>query len=331
MTTIYFSKMNLNSHIFDVYESKKKRDKLNEILKDIYTNIRDGASYEDEIIGYDKEGNTYEQTITYKLVQLDSMVIKDSLSIVGRMVKNSEIITKKLEENGVISKIPVNNDEVIEFFFDIEKEILAYNRTNRFGHKDINDAFEKILNKIFKEKIVNNPENEMPYYVLFENIREGISIENLKKELKALGKITELTLEIIPPNPDGDLLDDMDETLESYLEHLKEAKITHRKLTLTSRDAAGLQIEDEVVNNEIEKIGNIHSKLSSEDAIENGYVSVQASSQNGLSFSTRKSKVRTAIIDESTNLSEFANKCKSKIQTLRLKIKSKKGNNEKEK
>lgn len=325
MTTLYFSKMNLNSHIYEVYDAEDKKGKLNEILKDIYNSIKDNVFYEDNILGVDDEGNAHSKIITYKLVQLDSMIAVEDLAIVGRMVKTSTLITNKLEEDGTISKIPVINDEVVEFYFDVSREIVAYNRTNRFGHKDINDAFEKILNKLFEDEILSNTEQEFPYYVKFENVREGLSLDNLKRELFALGKVKELTLEIIPPNPDDDLLDRLNEEADNYLNDLKSAKVTHRKLTLTSRDPDGLQLNEELVEGEINKINEIHSELSSEEALENGYVSVQAYSQNGISFSTRKSKVRTAIIEETSSLISFAQRCKDKIRRIKTRNQNEEG------
>lgn len=323
MTTIYFSKMNLSSHIYDVYDAPNKEEKLNDILKDIYIHLKDGVFYEDHIMGTDKHGEMHTKEITYKLVQLESM-LEEELTTVGRMVKTSTLITTKYED-GTITKNPVSNDEIIDFYFDIGKEIIAYNRSSRFGHKDINDAFEKIFNKLFEDAIINNPEQEVPYYVYFENIREGISIENIKNELYELGKIQELTLEIIPPNANRGFLNNMDDGADNYIDDLKSAKITHRKLVLTSRDAAGLQLDDVVVQNEIDKIDRIHSKLSSEEAVENGYVFVQAYNQNGESFSTRKSKVRTAIIEEPNSLIEFARRCKEKIRRLIMKNQNEEG------
>lgn len=316
MTTIYFSKMNLNSHIYEVYEAENSRQKLNEILKDIYVSIRDDIYFEKNIFGFDEEGTQHQQVITYKIVQIDASIDETGLAIAGRLVKNATLFISKLEDDGTITKLPVENDEVVDFYFDIEKEIIAYNRSHRFGHKEINEAFENILNKMFEEEIADK-EDSLPYYIKMENLREGLSIENIKTQLKEIGRIKELTLEIVPPNPDGDILDDMGNDGEGYLKELQEARITHRKLTLTSRDAAGLQIDEELIEEELGHINNIHSELSSERAIENGYVVVQGVSQNGMTFSTRDSKVRSAKIETTNRLSEFASYCRDKIQQLR--------------
>lgn len=317
---IYFSKMNLNSHIFEVYEHENPKKKLNYILQKVYNLIRDGLSYEETVIGQDNEGNNHEQKITYKLAQVNSMIDQSNLSIYGKLVKNSVLFVKKLEDSGEITVKPIDYDEIVDFYFDVEKEVIAYNTANRFGYVDINNAFQKIINQAFKNKLLTekNFKSEVPIFVKMNSVKEGLSIEGLKKELKKLGRITELSLEIIPPNSPEKYTENMKENGKEYLEELKRARVTQRKVVFESRDEAGLQIDDEMINNEIELIDNIHLNLSSETAIRNGYVVVEGTKNDGTKFTTNKHKPQKAKISNNLSSTLFSKKCKDLIVNLSL-------------
>ncbi|ABK84490.1 MULTISPECIES: hypothetical protein [Bacillus cereus group] len=303
--TLYFSKVNINSHIFDVYEDKKK---LKEILKKLYLNIKEDVSYVKQNLNYAENGETYIYDAEFKFNLINKL---DDDTIVGTVIKTSTLFVNQVnQETGDRKKIPVENSEVIEFYFDVYKEIVTFHRTNRFGHAEFTEAFQELVNKCMSE------ESEQ-YHFEVALLREGLNVEDIQKQLKTIGNLETLKIEIIPPNPDDDLLDEIQENGEEYITDIKEGNVTHTSTIFTSKETRGLNIDAKIIQEEFKKISKIHSKLTDEEATMNGYVTVEAINKSGRLYSTNKNKAITDKIEEKPqNFMTFATICKKKIASV---------------
>ncbi|MBP2240330.1 hypothetical protein J2Z40_000885 [Cytobacillus eiseniae] len=303
--TLYFAKVNINSHILEIYKDKKKR---NEILKLVFLNLKEGIKYKKSNLNYTENGETYTYDADYKLNNITKF---DDDTIVGSVIKTSYLFANKLnEETGEVTKIPVENSEVIEFYFDVYKEKIAYYRTNRFGYAEFPQVFKEFLNICMSSK-------REEYNFEVSVLREGLNVEDIQNQLKKLGRLETLKIEIIPPNPDDELLDGIQDNGEEYIEGIKEGNITYTSTAFESKDSRGLNIDAKLIKKELNKVNNIHPKLTDVKAIRNGYLTVEARNKSGRFFSTNKTKPITDKLEEKpSSIVEFATLCKRKIVSL---------------
>lgn len=307
-TTLYFSKVNLNSHIYNAYN---KKSELNKILTLLYTKINDNIIYEKEITGFDTDGNEFNSLVTYKFYSIEKFDKDLNYTITGRIIKKMNIFINNLnEDTGEVVKTPVEHSEVIDFYFDVFKEIVCFHTTNRFGYVEFNDIFKELINLSMSD----DPEK---YYFDVSLWRQGLNLSDIRKQLIKLGKIETLKIDIIPPNPDDDLLDNIQNNGEEFLEKYKNGNVTHRSILFTSKAPEGLNLDADIIDNELQSIENIHSSLTSEEATRNGYVSLDAISKHGRTYTTEDSKpIKDKLDSKPSNLREFALACKNKVNAI---------------
>lgn len=306
--TLYYSKVNLSSHILKAYEDKEE---MNKIFKMIYNNIRDNINFTKELNRMDEKGDEHVKELNYKFHAIETFDSDLEYTIVGKIIKDSTILISKYDEKTKTQvKVPTENSEVIDFFYDIRKEMVVFHRSTRFGYVDFNDAFQALLNK--------SMENEREKYVFkVKLIREGLSVDKITSQLKKIGNIEQLNINITPPNPDDELLDSIQKDGEEYLEDIKKGNITQRSVLFASDAPNGLQIEARMIKSELNKIGHIHSKLTAEEAQSKGYVYVGARNTSGRTFSTEDNEViRDRIDKKPDNPKEFALLCKMKVANI---------------
>lgn len=306
--TLYFSKININSHIYNVYEDKKE---LKRILDLVYLKIKDGVEYKREAQKYQENGETYLYDANYKFSNIHKLDGELKGTIVGTIIKNSKLFINEVDEKtGKIKKKAVPNSEVIDFYFDVHNEIVAFHTTNRFGYQEFNLAFKHLLN-------ISTSEPDEEYNFEVSLLKKGLNVKDIKKELKNIGKLEMLKIEIIPPNPDDGLLDNIQKNGEKYLNSIKAGNITNTSTIFISKTQKGLNLDAKVIEEELEMINKIHPRLSSEEATQNGYVTVEATNKNGRFYTTNDNKpVKDTLDDKPTNPLEFAKACKRKISSI---------------
>ncbi|WP_208592311.1 DUF4747 family protein [Gracilibacillus suaedae] len=305
--TLYFSKININSHIFNVYNDRKEMQK---IFEKLYINIKDGILYGNETVGFDESGKEYHDTTVYKFYSILKFSDLD-YTITGKIVKKMTIFINDLdEETGEMINKPTSHTEVIDFYFDILKEIVCFHTTNRFGFKEFNDVFKELINRsMFTE--------DEEYYFKVSLWREGLELNDIKKQLKKIGNIESLKIDITPPNPDDEILDNIQENGEEYLESIKEGNITQRSILFNSKAPQGLKLNSKMVNQELDRVDNVHSSISSETAIQRGYIHLSATSKNGRTFTTEDSRpVKDTLTEKPSSQRDFALACKDKVNAL---------------
>lgn len=303
-TTIYFSKLNVTSHMLEVYEKKKD---LTDILKKVFVNLKEGTIFEKkEFRSVGNQVHLYQASFKFKLIKK-----YNDNTIVGSIIKTSDLFINKInEETGEIKKIPVENSEIIEFYFDVHNELIAFYTTNRFGYQEFNMAFENLLGICMSREV-----EEYTFNVVLK--KYGLSVNQITEELKKIGKIESLKIEIIPPNVDDPLLNSIQDNQEESLEDMVEGNITHTSTIFTSKAPQGLNIDSKVVKKQIHKGEEIHSELTSEKATGNGYVKFEAISKSGRTFSTDDhSPVKVKLLEKWSNIDEMKDLFKEKANAV---------------
>lgn len=282
----YYAKLNLESHILQVYDERKI---LKNILDELVINLVDDLSFTKELEYIDDDGNNHKNEIKYKLGSIQKLDEKYDYSIVGYIYKKSIVYLKDINENtGEITTRAEDNTEVITFYLDIYREMVVFYTTQRFGYNEFCEALQGIINSSFKKT---------KYIFSVELYRDSININNIKEELRKLGKISEIKIDIKAPNPDSKVLEDLEEGGSRLIETYKEGNITGRSIILTSKAPKGLILDSEVVNEEFDKINKIHHKLSADEAIQKGYVHVNAKTEKK-EYSTRETSPLKGFFDE---------------------------------
>lgn len=295
---IYFGKLNLNSsHIYKVY---KNEIELNEILDKVLISLKDGIKYEME--EYYKEGTeTKVSTTTYTL----KIKEKTESYVSGFIYKDATIyfkqyneISKKFEWHSVIS------NESADFYLDVYSEKVGYLTANRFGYKEFLHAFEGIINKGLELE-------EYEYRFTVELLTSGMSIDDIKDELKSISNIQKLKIKIQPPNINDDLMKAMEEDAEETLKNFEDANIATKSILLTSSSRVGLNIESKEINDQLDQLASIHSKISPNTLMKNGYVEIEVTDGFGEKITTGEKK---AVKKEIDNIIDFVTACNRVIK-----------------
>lgn len=304
---LYYGKINLNSHIFEVYDRKNS---LSNITKLIMLNFKEDIKYiRDDLLFKDDNGEEIRYRAEYKVNYINKLI--DSNSIVGTIIKTSDLLANDIDEKtGEITKIPVPNKEIIKFYYDVSSELVCFSRTIRFGYAEFCKAFESILNSCMD---INGEE----YVFNVDLLREGIDINSIKKSLDNMKNIESLEIKITPPNPDNDLLGEIEKNSEDVIGSMKLGNITSKSILFTSKAPTGLNIKAKEIQDSIGMAENLHSKLSVENSTKKNYIEIDAKAKNGRIFSTKNTKPVTNFIDENiTGDHEFAQVCKNMMRSI---------------
>lgn len=274
MAVLWTSKMNIIN--YDIYEEGK----LKEILRLISSKIATGLEYT-QIIPYIDE-NEEEKTylINYKFSTIQHLGENYNDAICGYLVKNSKIFANKVEiSTGKTIKNAIDNDEKIIFYFDVKKELICFCETRRFSNKLFNEAFSGIINEILKD---------FGYECEFSLYSQNLHLDEIRTELRTFGNIKEISIRIIPPNIADDILENIQKNGLEDLEKLKAARLSSKETKFSSNNEKGMNIDSEIVDKALTEIEEINSNISSETALNNGYLKVEAMTRDGRRFSSEK-------------------------------------------
>ena len=298
---IYFSKINLiSSEIFEVYEDI---DALKNILSVVFEVLEDGEKY----IRTDshRDGN---QIITNNIeYSLKILHIHDNDAIEGYLYKKSKIFyNEKDEGNGELRRKSVPNTEAIRFYFDVYEETIGFYTTQRFGYQDFNDAFISILNRCLEK-------NGRSYRFNIQLRTEGLTVDNLKSELKKIDGITKIKFRFQPPNPGEEILEKIENAGNSIVEEMVKSNATGVSYVFDSKSASGLNLESDLLKDNFAKIEGLNQISGSEKAFSRGYISVEATGKDGTFYTTAEHKAAKTLIE---NTEAFVDACRKKIKAL---------------
>jgi hypothetical protein len=306
-TTLYYAKVNLNSsHIFEVYD---KVYELKDILMKLYESVSDNLKHE--------RVDTYQGEEIYKAIYAFENIrkLENEFCIYGELTKSAPVFVKQRDNQNKLVKVAVDNEESVKFFFDVIKETVVFYTSNRFGYVEIIEALQRLINTCINEKYGGDDEF---YHFNVSLIRGNLNIDNIKSELNKLKNIESIKIDIIPPNPDPSILEEIQKNGEKRLNDLKNGNVTYKSTLLQSKSSTGIVLNSEIVNTELNEAINLHTKLSSEEALSKGYVQVEATSTEGRTYSTKDKQPIKYTIDKdyANNIEDFISFCKRSIQSL---------------
>lgn len=177
MAQIYFSKFNINSEIYDVYNCVDLKEK---ILNDVFDKMDENKKYIENTT--DEEG----KEIIYKFCDLKKY--RSKKSICGRLVKifEGEIQRYDPSKDTVTTNNTDNCAASSTFYFDFLNEEIAFITRNTLGYKQFNYYFKMLIEQYF---------TNYSFELFLEN-----NVGELKEKLHALKRIISIETTIIPPN-----------------------------------------------------------------------------------------------------------------------------------
>lgn len=299
-TAIYFGKVNLISQ--EINEVLEKRNSLSLILENTLAALKDGSKYIYERILKVDDGIQTEE-IEYSL----SVKNKDEESIHGFLYKKSFIHYKEFNKyTGTLEPRKIANTEGIEFYYDAFKERIGYQRSQRFGYKEVLEAFQGILNSACEAAKLN-------YKYTVTQYNKGIDLSDIKKEINESGGIQTLNVKYQIPNPDSDILEALQNDSEKTIAEFENANLSSKSVIYQSYAKKGLNIDSEMINNELNNIETMHSHIDAKRAMQCGYVVVETTSVDGVKRSSTDSHPLIKTIEHDY---EFKDAAKNTILAL---------------
>ena len=275
--SIYFAKININSHIHKVYENGS--EEKYRILNLLYASMQDEVSYIKYPSWENKEKDMeYEKEIEFKFSSLDRF---DDTIIVGNIIRTSDLFVTQINpEDNYPSRVPVENSEIIQFYFDSNKEIVAFYTTQRFKYREFEKVFEHLINKCMQQKYKEK------YYFEVSLLSKPTNFVDFQQQLKKQKGIEELRFEIVSPNANDEYINKVIENGEAKLEELKDGNITKKSIVFTSKAPNGLNLSSNIFNKEFDDMNAVYQRLTDSDKIDKGYVRGSAISSDGKKVTT---------------------------------------------
>ncbi|MBC2581390.1 hypothetical protein [Clostridium sp. DJ247] len=184
MALMYYAKLNVNSHIFEVYEKKLR-------LKDILFNLAKSLNDETEYINkntYTKNGELKVNEEIYNFADLKEYRDNVEHYITGNIVRRFPYFTERFNEKTrkFTREVISNNSTSIFFYFDIKTEIITFCNRRNFKQIQFINAFQNLVNLCYKD---------IGFQVFI--ISDPFSISERLSKVK---KVTRIKATIIPPN-----------------------------------------------------------------------------------------------------------------------------------
>ena len=284
--TLYFAKLNLVSDdLFELYDSPKKK---NAIKSALYKAINANCIWEKENVFIDETGEPHSTFIEYSthILRTDSTYTY----IEGWLYKKSKLYYKVLDSvTGQLVQKHIDNTEGIRFTVDVSHGFVGYNRSARFGYKDFIEAFVTLVN-------MGEEANDYNYRYSISTCTSGINLNDIKQELKNIGRIRELRIRMQPPNPSDELLDELQKRCDGVVKGFKDANVTELELFYSNKGVGGINISSPFVDDRINDIQGLYSSLPVEST-KKGYVSIEATSVAGRKYSSGDEKPFRKIVD----------------------------------
>lgn len=289
--TIYFGKVNLvSSQIGDALFNSIS---LRNILSDLLNALRDNTSYTYTTTKQININETVTEDIEYSL----SIKEKTDTDLQGYLHKKSYLYYKDFDKQTkeIISK-KIENTESSEFYYDVFREMIGYQRTLRFGYKEFLYGFEGILNTACTNA-------NLDYKFTVNQYTEGLDINDLRNELISNNQqIQTLKIKYQIPNPNFDTLRKIHLNPEETIKNFRSANLATKYVTYQSFTNSALNISSEIIEQELQNIDNMHSSINAKEALKNGYVEVETTNIYGVKKSSTDTK---PIVKHINNISEL--------------------------
>ena len=101
--------------------------------------------------------------------------------------------------------------------------------------------------KVLINKSINTYIEEEKYIFDIELLRKAIDLLDIKQELLKIDDLSQLKINIIPPNPNKELLSKIRSSAETQLEEMTEANLTGESIIFESDAPGGLKIGSKII------------------------------------------------------------------------------------
>jgi hypothetical protein len=221
MSKVYFSKMNINDAIYDVYKGEADLMKL---LQTIYAQINST----DKV--YDDKGGRYK---FFDLSKLDDGIIQGHFGYIKPGINSSY----DPENDTAIDRLDTNKLEYMTFYFDVYNEMFAFTITQRLRETVILKQVARLINESAKVGV---------QFMLESNVTE------FKKEIKVINVLKKIKVKLVPPNGDQKEFSDLFSVTSERLEEGNATNVTQEFSNLSSE---GLNKDSIMVQKIIDGVG----------------------------------------------------------------------------
>jgi len=240
MAQLYFSKFNINSKIYDVYEDPELK---NQILDQVFENINS----EQIIIGHYNNDDGTEMEYSYKFCDINKD--NDNRNIVGRLVKiyDGELQSYDRENDTIKNRWEEDRAASSTFCFDLSREEISFITRQGLGYIQFNKYFKLLIEQSFQENA-------------FEIYLES-NIGQLKEKLLRLKRVISIESTIIPPNANED---EYDILFGANTEEVRQSGATKYKqaLEVVSKGDNSLNLDTGLVKRMLYAVGKGYGMLT---------------------------------------------------------------------
>lgn len=261
MSKLYFAKMNISDKIFDVYDGKEKiEDLLGVIFSKINTKksilVKNGQVFTDtgtkiEVDRNDlsKKEDEFEEVRKSKIKFLTIDKVNSDRCISGYLgeIAAEERSTYDAEKDGISSELVENALDFVTFYFDVNKEILAFTTTLKLSRKKVLEYFESLIYEL----------SEVGVRFVLETDSEAFN-----KKIKSFNLVSKLEVKLFPPNGQQE---DFDRLLGGVTaEDMKETGASYFTQKYSSLKKDGLQMASKLMKSFIQavKLGYANAKIT---------------------------------------------------------------------
>ncbi|ART78119.1 hypothetical protein B4U37_19665 [Sutcliffiella horikoshii] len=304
---MYFSKVNVNSNIFDVYA---ERTSIQEIMDEVFNKIDNKTEYkkleERTFINSNNELETIDLSEVYNFSELTKVKDADNFYITGKLVRRYPLHTEEWDDKKreSLSVTHSNNSISIYFYFDLNSEVISFCQRNKFGYKQFNESFQELLN-IYLERVG---------FEIFL-LKDPFTIE---ERLKQAYKVERIKSTVIPPNNNNE---DLRKLYDDDVVKMEEGNI-QKKISVFEvhqKSKTGININSTIVKQVLDS-NRAYEKYA------RGYGSIEVNGVNkdGTKFyfnSEQDSPYRVSIYDnEKEDGNKFIKKAKIAISSFLTKM-----------
>lgn len=215
MSKLFFSKMNINDEIYQVYEGKIQIDDL---LNEIYKNLTNKDSIHED------DGARYK---LFDIDKLENNIIQGRLGYIKPGVHSSY----DPDKDTAIDIEDKNKMDYITFYFDVQNEMFVYTITPVLTKK-------RVL--LMLESLIKRSTGIGVKFVMEANMRE------VNQELRNFHVLKKVILDVVPPNGDKN---EFASLFSLNAETVAESGATSIKQQYSTRSAEGINKESKLIKN----------------------------------------------------------------------------------
>lgn len=213
MSKLFFSKMNINDEIYQVYDGTAN---INDLLNEIYTGINNREAI------YDDKGGRYK---LFDLDKLENNIIHGRLGYIKSGVHSSY----NPDTDTAIDIEDKNKIEYVTFYFDVYNEMLAYTVLPIMRKERILTIFEGLIKQSTDIGVKFIIETDM---------------RSLNNKLSKFEIIKKVVLDLVPPNGDKN---EFASLFSVNADKVADAEATSIKQQYSTRSSEGLNKDSSLI------------------------------------------------------------------------------------